>query len=111
MMTENNSTVGDWLRQYLPKLQPGDSIWWHGNLVYAVEDEHNGKDFSTVIYIGAAPYCENKVSFLDKQARCFLAGESSPEFAAENYELDYEGRAGIGDLSDLGKKHMGLEAW
>ena len=40
-----------------------------------------------------------------------MTGESSPDFAAENYELDYRGRAGIDDLSDLGKKQMGLEAW
>ncbi len=95
----------------IPKMQAGDSIWWHADLVHAVEDEHNGKDYSNVIYIGAAPYCEKNVNFLDKQAKCFLTGESSPDFAAENYELDYEGRAGIADLSELGKKQMGLQAW
>lgn len=95
----------------IPKMQPGDSIWWHGDLVHAVEDEHNGKDFSNVIYIGAAPYCEKNASFLEAQARCFLSGESSPDFAPENYELDFEGRAGIDDLTGLGRKQMGLEAW
>jgi len=95
----------------IPEMQPGDSIWWHADLVHAVEDEHNGKDYSSVIYIGAAPYCEKNASFLDKQAKCFMTGESSPDFAAENYELDYQGRAGIRDLSELGKKQMGLEAW
>jgi hypothetical protein len=95
----------------IPQMQPGDSIWWHADLVHAVEDEHNGKDFSNVIYIGAAPYCEKNSGFLVKQAECFLAGKSSPDFAAEDYELDYEGRAGISDMSKLGKKQMGLEAW
>lgn len=95
----------------IPNMQPGDSVWWHADLVHAVEDEHNGKDYSNVIYIGAAPYCEKNASFLDKQARCFLAGKSSPDFAAENYELDYQGRAEMGDLSELGKKQMGLEGW
>ena len=95
----------------IPKMQPGDSVWWHGDLVHAVEDEHNGKIFSNVIYIGAAPYCQKNASLLDKQARCFLAGESSPDFASENYELDFDGRAGEDDLTLLGKKQMGLEAW
>jgi len=95
----------------IPNMQPGDSVWWHADLVHAVEDEHNGKDYSNVSYIGAAPYCEKNASFLDKQARCFLAGKSSPDFAAENYELDYQGRAEMGDLSELGKKQMGLEGW
>jgi hypothetical protein len=95
----------------IPEMQVGDSIWWHGDLVHAVEDEHNGKESSNVIYIGAAPYCEKNVSFLDAQAKCFMVGKSSPDFAAEDYELDFKGRSRISDLSELGKKQMGLEAW
>ena len=95
----------------IPKMQPGDSIWWHADLVHAVEDEHNGKDYSNVIYIGAAPYCEKNASFLGKQASCFLTGESSPDFAPENYEVGYAGRAKLDDLSELGKKQMGIEPW
>ena len=95
----------------IPEMQVGDSIWWHGDLVHAVEDEHNGKESSNVIYIGAAPYCEKNVSFLDAQAKCFMVGKSSPDFAAEDYELDFEGRSRISDLSELGKKQMGIEAW
>ena len=92
-------------------MQVGDSIWWHGDTVHAVEDEHKGKESSNVIYVGAAPYCKKNVSFLDAQAKSFMLGESSPDFAPENYELDFEGRARISDLSELGKKQMGLEAW
>lgn len=95
----------------LPKMQPGDSIWWHADLVHAVEDAQTGNDYSNVIYISAAPYCEKNSNFLNKQAECFLAGKSSPDFAPENYEINYEGRAGIDDLSELGKKQMGLEKW
>jgi hypothetical protein len=95
----------------IPVMQPGDSIWWHADLVHAVEDEHNGDDYSNVIYIGAAPYCEKNFKFLDKQAKCFLTGESSPDFAPENYEIDFDGRAGLDDLTELGKKQMGLEPW
>ncbi len=95
----------------IPQMNPGDSVWWHADLVHAVENEHRGEGYSNVIYIGAAPWCEKNASFLDKQARCFLAGESAPDFAAENYEVDFAGRAGPDDLTPLGKKQMGLEAW
>ncbi len=95
----------------IPQMNPGDSVWWHADLVHAVEDEHGGEGYSNVIYIGAAPWCEKNASFLEKQARCFLAGESAPDFAAENYEVDFAGRAGPADLTPLGKKQMGLEAW
>jgi len=95
----------------IPKMMPGDSIWWHGDLVHAVEDEHNGSEYSNVIYIGAAPYCDKNAAFLAGQAECFLSGASSPDFAAENYELDFSGRAGMDDLTELGRKQMGLQDW
>jgi hypothetical protein len=37
-----------------------------------------------------------------------LAGESAPDFAAENYEVDFKGRATLDDLTDLGRAQMGL---
>lgn len=95
----------------IPQMQPGDSIWWHPDLVHAVEDQHQGEGYSNVIYIGSAPYCEKNAAFLPGQARAFLAGESSPDFAAENYELHYPNRATEADLSPLGKRQMGLLSW
>ncbi|WP_020560044.1 YbiU family protein [Thiofilum flexile] len=95
----------------IPQMHPGDSIWWHPDVIHAVEDEHKGKGYSNVIYIGAAPYCEKNVKYLAKQAQAFTKGESAPDFAAEHYELDYKNRATIADLSELGKKQMGLMPW
>ena len=95
----------------IPKMQPGDSVWWHGDVIHAVEDEHNGKESSNVIYIGAAPYCEKNAKFLKAQGESFISGKSSPDFAAEDYEYNFEGRARLNDLSELGKKQMGFEPW
>ena len=39
----------------------------------------------------------------DNERRC-----ASPDFAAENYEIDYRGRATIDDLTELGKTQMGF---
>ena len=95
----------------IPLVEPGDTVWWHPDVVHAVEDQHRGKGYSNVIYIGAAPYCAKNAEYLDRQKAAFLRGESAPDFAPENYEVRFEGRATAADLTDLGKKQMGLVGW
>jgi hypothetical protein len=95
----------------IPGVQPGDSVWWHNDVIHAVEAEHRGKSSSNVIYIGAAPWCPKNTAFLSRQEECFRQGKSCPDFAAENYEVDFEGRATIDDLTPLGRRQMGLEPW
>lgn len=95
----------------IPTVEPGDTVWWHPDVIHAVENEHRGSNYSNVIYIGAAPYCDKNARFLVRQAESFLAGKSSPDFAAEDYEMDFKNRATLEDLSELGKKQMGLMPW
>ena len=95
----------------IPEVQPGDTVWWHQDVIHAVEDHHRGSGYSNVIYIGAAPWCDKNQAFADKQAPHFLAGRSSPDFAPEDYELDFAGRARDSDLSPLGLQQMGLRPW
>lgn len=95
----------------IPHMQPGDTIWWHPDVVHAVEDQHKGSGYSNVIYIGAAPYCAKNQAYLAKQAACYRRGESAPDFAAEHYELDYQQRSQPEELSELGKRQMGIIAW
>ena len=95
----------------IPNLFPGDTVWWHPDLTHAVEDLHEGNNFSNVMYIGASPMCNKNTDYLKTQGQRFLTGESAPDFAAENYEVNYRGRATIDDLTNLGKKQMGLMPW
>lgn len=95
----------------IPQMEPGDTIWWHSDVIHAVEDRHGGSGYSNVIYIGAAPWCAKNEAFAKKQAAAFLEGRSSPDFAPEDYELGFAGRAQAADLSPLGRRQMGLEAW
>ena len=95
----------------IPRVEPGDTVWWHPDLVHAVEDQHRGKSYSNVMYIGAAPSCAKNTGYLEKQKQAFLKGESSPDFAPENYEVAYKGRATPADLTDLGKRQMGFSPW
>jgi hypothetical protein len=60
------------------------------------------------MYIGAAPDCEKNRSFQALQKPAFEAGLSSPDFAPENYEVDFSGRATPADLSSLGLRQMGF---
>jgi len=95
----------------IPKVYPGDTVWWHPDVIHAVEDENRGSGYSSVIYIGAAPECSKNRDFQALQKEAFLAGKSCPDFAPEDYEVDFEGRATVADLSPLGRKQMGFEPW
>jgi len=95
----------------IPVMKPGDTVWWHPDVVHAVEDTHNGNEFSNVIYVGSTPYCTKNLKYSKKQLKNFLNGESPPDFAAENYEVNYSDRALVQDLTNLGKKQLGLEDW
>nr|WP_315428706.1 YbiU family protein [uncultured Albidiferax sp.] len=97
------------LRAYgpIPKVNAGDTVWWHPDTIHGVEDKHQGSGYSNVIYIGAAPDCAKNQAFLAKQRPAFEVGKSSPDFAPEDYEVDFEGRFTPEDLTPLGRSQMG----
>ena len=95
----------------IPKMKPGDTIWWHPDVVHAVEEKHKGKNYSNVIYVGATPYCKKNIDYIKKQSKKFIEGKSPPDFAPEDYEVDYKGRVTVNDLSELAKKQLGLIDW
>lgn len=92
----------------IPKMNAGDTVWWHPDVVHAVEDHHSGTGYSNVVYVGSTPYCEKNLAYAKKQSKKFLEGKSPPDFAAEDYEVDYKNRATISDLTPLGKKQLAL---
>ena len=95
----------------LPRVEPGDTVWWHPDVIHAVEDHNRGAGYSSVIYIGSAPDCAKNRAYLPPQREAFLAGRSAPDFAAEDYEVAFTGRATEADLSALGRRQMGFDAW
>jgi hypothetical protein len=92
----------------IPTVEPGDTVWWHTDVVHAVGNEHNGSDYANVMYIGAAPDCTKNRAYLSRQKQAFLDGRSPPDFAAEDYETDFVGRATLEDLTELGRRQMGF---
>ena len=92
----------------IPTVEPGDTVWWHPDVIHSVADEHSGDSYANVIYIGASPRCPKNEAYARRQAQAFIAGKSAPDFAPEDYEVDFEGRATIDDLSDLGRAQLCL---
>jgi hypothetical protein len=92
----------------IPEVGPGDTVWWHTDICHSVANEHAGKEFASVIYIGSAPDCAKNRAYLPGQKAAFLAGKSPPDFAQMNLEVDFKGRATEADLTDLGRRQMGF---
>lgn len=95
----------------IPLVEPGDTVWWHPDIGHAVEDVNGGTGYSNVVYIGSAPACPKNTAYLQRQKAAFLRGESAPDFAPENYEVTFDGRATVEDLTPLGRKQMGVDPW
>ena len=92
----------------IPKMEAGDTVFWHSDVIHAVEDEHKGAGYSNVMYIGSVPGCEKNDEYLRRQLPSFLEGKSPPDFAADNFEVDFTGRATTEDLTAMGMTQMGF---
>jgi hypothetical protein len=92
----------------IPRMQPGDTVFWHSDVVHAVENEHRGTGYSNVMYISSTPGCAKNTAYLARQAPTFLAGKTPPDFAPDDFEVDFKGRATDEDLTPLGRSQMGL---
>ena len=92
----------------IPEVMPGDTVFWHTDICHAVGDEHAGQEYASVLYIGSAPDCPKNRAYLPKQKQAFLDGRSAPDFAAMDFETNFEGRATEKDLTDLGRVQMGF---
>ena len=93
----------------IPRMEPGDTVFWHCDVVHAVENEHNGSGYSNVMYIASAPGCEKNSAYLARQGPAFLSGKTPPDFAPDDFEVDFKGRATAADLTELGREQLGLK--
>lgn len=65
---------------HIPKMYPGDTIWWFCDMVHAVEVEHSGSDYSSVVYVGATPSTPANREYVKEQLRLFKEGLSPQDF-------------------------------
>src|ERR1700733_2512850 len=92
----------------IPLMEPGDTVFWHSDVVHAVENEHRGSGYSNVMYIASAPGCAKNTAYLARQAPAFLSGKTPPDFAPDDFEVDFKGRGTEADLTPLGRSQLGL---
>src|SRR6202522_648250 len=92
----------------IPLMEPGDTVFWHSDVVHAVENEHKGSGYSNVMYISSTPACAKNTAYLAKQAPAFLSGRTPPDFAPDDFEVDFKGRGTGADLTPLGRSQLGL---
>jgi hypothetical protein len=92
----------------IPLMEPGDAVFWHSDVVHAVENEHRGSGYSNVMYIASTPGCAKNLAYLPQQAQAFLAGKTPPDFPADDFEVDFVGRGTVADLTKLGRSQLGI---
>ncbi|KZT73700.1 DUF1479-domain-containing protein [Daedalea quercina L-15889] len=93
----------------VPKVYPGDMVFWHCDVVHAVEREHTGKNDSAVMYIPAMPLTSMNADYLCRQKESFIQGLPPPDFPPGKGETEYVGRGRPEDIkSPIGKRAMGL---
>ena len=92
----------------IPAVEPGDTVWWHCDVIHSVADVSDQERWGNVMYIPAAPLCEKNARYAEESGRHFLAGTSPGDFAAEDYESTWPDRATLPDLTPAGRAQLSL---
>ncbi|OJA12424.1 hypothetical protein AZE42_03385 [Rhizopogon vesiculosus] len=93
----------------VPKVNPGDMVFWHCDVVHSVEEDHTGTEDSAVMYIGAVPQTPMNIEYVKKQAETFLAGINPPDFVKDRPDTRYVGLGIDEDVKEpIARVAMGL---
>ncbi|KAJ7312395.1 hypothetical protein DFH08DRAFT_896920 [Mycena albidolilacea] len=94
----------------MPRVEPGDQVYWHCDMIHAVEGYHGGKEDSSVMYIPAVPLTLENIQYLRDQRTNFLAGLPAPDFPGGPGESAFVGRATVEDVyPGAGRRAVGFE--
>jgi len=96
----------------VPKVNPGDMVFWHCDVIHSVETEHQGLGDSSVMYIPAAPLTPQNLEYIKRQRGAFLRGLAAPDFEGdpetEGGESNCVKRGVITNIHAAGLQAMGL---
>jgi Protein of unknown function (DUF1479) len=92
----------------IPSVQPGDSVWWHCDMIHSVAPVHDQQGWGNVMYIPAAPWCAKNEAYAGLVRDAFLAGKSPFDFPPEDYEADWPDRFPVESLNEIGRRGLGL---
>jgi len=94
----------------MPHVEPGDMVFWHCDVVHAVEFEHHGQGDSSVMYIPAVPTTIANKAYVLRQAKTFLNGVPPPDMPQDL--IPETGNKGVGVETDIvgeaARRAMGL---
>jgi hypothetical protein len=92
----------------IPAVEPGDTVWWHGDMIHSVGAVEDQQGWGNVMYIPASPWCEKNAAYAAECGQAFLKGVSPTDFAAEDYEVNWSGRPTAEELTPTGRAQLGL---
>ncbi|KAI0785728.1 hypothetical protein C8Q75DRAFT_774317 [Abortiporus biennis] len=90
----------------IPKVEPGDQVYWHCDLVHAVESQHTGVGDSSVFYIPAVPLTVKNAEYLRDQRENFTAGKPAPDFPGGEGESTFNDRPTPNDIRDIESRRL-----
>ena len=53
----------------IPDVEPGDSVWWHCDMIHSVAPVNDQQGWGNVMYIPAAPWCEKNARYAEPCVR------------------------------------------
>lgn len=89
-------------------LEPRDTVWWHPDAVHAVDPVRDQRGWGSVMYTPAAPFCAKNAAYAERCGRPFVAGRTPDDVAPEHDEVGWADRPGPADLSEVGRRQLGL---
>ena len=94
----------------IPAVEPGDTVWWHSDVIHSVADASNETRWGNVMYIAATPSCPRNDAYRSSMFERFEGGLSPRDFPDEHFEAEFVGRPTVADLDAVGRNHFGLPA-
>ncbi|KAL2755051.1 hypothetical protein ACRALDRAFT_1064766 [Sodiomyces alcalophilus JCM 7366] len=99
----------------IPRVEPGDYVVWHPDMVYGVDKVPPHAKPATIMYIPACPLTQTNALYLARQRKAFLLGQPCPDFGGGQGETTHLGRPGTQEVNDAGGdealRAMGLMPW
>ncbi|OHW99261.1 DUF1479 domain-containing protein [Colletotrichum incanum] len=96
---------------HIPKMEPGDTVWWHADVCHAVDPVHQGVENASVVYIGACPKTPANKAYVKKQLEATRGGRPPPDYQEGNDldETKLTGYVGLDRLTAEAKKAFGFD--
>lgn len=91
----------------IPDVEPGDTVWWHCDMIHTVAPVTDQQGWGNVMYIPAAPWCEKNARYASLVREAFETGRSPFDFPEEHYEASWPDRFHPDQLNALGRRGMG----